>query len=48
MIISYWSEVLMVVVIRSSFTVDLIIGERLHATVPKKRSLEFLDKYMEK
>lgn len=34
-IISYWSEVLMVVVIRSLFTVDLIIGEILH-TMPKK------------
>lgn len=36
MIISYWSEVLMVVVIRSLFTIDLIIGEILHTTVPKK------------
>lgn len=35
-IISYWSEALMVVVIRSLFTVDLIIGEILHTTVLKK------------
>lgn len=37
----------MVVVIRSLFTVDLMVGEIL-TYYAEERSLEFLDRYMEK